>query len=71
MGLKEGCLRDSLLPVAAFSPVTSSSEICCIISPATFSVTSAQMSITLLYRSPSVIRPSRYWFSISATSFRA
>jgi hypothetical protein len=70
MGLNEGCFRVSLLPLPD-SPETSSWEICCIISPATFSVTSAQMSITLLYRSPSVIRPSRYWFSISATSFRA
>ncbi len=70
MGLKDGCLRVSRLP-AALSPEASSWEICCIISAATFSVTSAQMSITLLYRSPSVISPSRYWFSISATSFRA
>src|SRR5207237_3271263 len=50
-------------------PLHHSVPISPIISPATCSVTCAQMSITLLYRSPSVIRPSRYWFSISATSF--
>ncbi len=37
-------------------------------SSAILSVTSAQMSITLLYRSPSVIRPSEYWFWTTLTS---
>ena len=49
-------------------PDTSSTAISAIISEAIVSVDWAQMSTTLLYFSPSVIRPLLYWSSILFTS---
>ena len=52
-------------------PLTSSTPISSIISEATVSVQCAQMSTTLLYFSPSVMRPLLYWSSMRLTSFSA
>ncbi len=70
IGLKDFWVRVSFLP-SRLTPEICSSEICSIIFLVMASVVCAQMSITLLERSPAVMSPSRYWFSTSVTSFCA
>ena len=63
-------MRVSFFP-SLLRPEISSSEICFIISWVIASVVCDHTSMILLPRSPMVMRPSRYWFSTSVTSFCA